>query len=135
MLQQHFVTFSSPGTLVAEQTTKPIAAWDVELATTMAHDIVERYNTKPFAFQFSTRQREDDELDSKIVALSGFYYLGGLVLSLDEVKARPGIATHDILIRKMEANGWQRIIVNDNSWRWAEEAHYQDLQRPPAPPP
>jgi len=134
MLQQHFVTFSSPGTLVAEQTTKPIAAWDVELATTMAHDIVERYNTKPFAFQFSTRQREDDELDSKIVALSGFYYLGGLVLSLDEVKARPGIAT-DILIRKMEANGWQRIIVNDNSWRWVAPLLEGDTVLDYTPPP
>jgi len=134
MLQQHFVTFSSPGTLVAEQTTKPIATWDVELATTMAHDIVERYNAKPFAFQFSTRQREDDELDSKIVAQSGFYYLGGLVLSLDEVKARADIAT-DILIRNMEANGWQRIIVNDNSWRWVAPLLEGDTVLDYTPPP
>src|SRR5258708_40344118 len=35
-MQKHFVTFYSPGTFVAETTTKPIDKWDVDTAVQMA---------------------------------------------------------------------------------------------------
>lgn len=115
-MKKHFVTFFSPGTFMAEESTKPIDAWDVETAKVMARDIKERYGAKPYGFQFSTRSRSDADLDSSVSAESPMYYLGGKVETLAEVKAR---ATTDdrILISNMECNGWDRVITNDNSWR------------------
>lgn len=116
-LKKHFVTFYSPGTFVSEETTKPIASWDVELASLMAHAISERYGATPYGFQFSTRARGDDDLDSKTVSTSGRYYLGGKIETLRQVKARND-PKERILISNMEINGWKKIIVNDNSWRF-----------------
>lgn len=38
-MEQHFVTFYSPGTFVAETTAKPVESWDVDLAVAMSSDI------------------------------------------------------------------------------------------------
>jgi hypothetical protein len=115
-MQQDFVTFLSPGTFVHEQTSKPIESWDVGTATRMAAEITERYNAKPFGFYFSTSRREDDELNSRQVARSAMYYLGGKIETLAEVKARND-PSERILVANMEGNGWDRIIVNTNSWK------------------
>ena len=61
----HFVTFYSPGSFVAEETTKPIASWDIEAAKKMARTVSERYASKPYGFQFTTRSRGPKDLDSK----------------------------------------------------------------------
>jgi len=115
-MQQHFVTFLSPGSFVHEETTKPIDTWDVEQATAMSHNIMERHGATPFAFQFSTRERQDNELDSKIVRRSGRYYLGGTVFTLEEIKARND-PNDRILISNMEGNGYERVVENCNSWK------------------
>ena len=78
-MQKHFVTFYSPGTFVDESTTKPIDSWDVERAKEMARSIIERYEASPFGFRFTTRERADDELDSRVAKTSPMYYLGGTV--------------------------------------------------------
>jgi len=85
-MKKHFVTFLSPGTFVHEETTMPIYAWDIEEACEMAHSINERHGARPFAFQFSTRERKDDELDSRVVKESGRYFLGGQLLTVKEVE-------------------------------------------------
>ena len=72
----HFVTFLSPGTLMAEDTTKPIESWDVDEAVKMAAQIVERHGARPYAFYFTTRERTDADLDSRQAARSDLYYLG-----------------------------------------------------------
>lgn len=125
-MQQHFVTFYSPGTFVAEQSTEPIETWDVEQAQKMAHDITERYHATPYGFQFTTRERTDDELDSKQVARSPMYFLGGTVETLAQVKAR---ATEQdrILVGNMEGNGYDRIVTNNNSWRWTQPLAKDDV--------
>ncbi len=115
-VQKHFVIFYSPGTFVAETTSKPIDSWDVEKAMEMAHDVVERYGATPYGFQFSTRSRVDEDLDSKQSAKSPFYHLGGKVETLAQVEARND-PKEEILRSNMRCNGWDRIIVNDNSWR------------------
>ena len=107
-----FVTFYSPGTLVAEQTTKPINSWDVDAAIEMARGIKERHSAIPYGFCFTTRRREDDELDSHEVERSNFYWLGGDVLTLAEIKER---------------NGWDRVIENNNSWRWTQPPEADDV--------
>ena len=126
MKQAHFVTFYSPGTFVAEISTRPIAAWDVELAKQMARDIKERYEAKPYGFRFTTRSRGEDDLDSSVTAESNLYYLGGKVETLAEVKAR-ATADDRILISNMECNGWDRIITNNNSWRWTQPLEPTDV--------
>lgn len=114
-MKSHFVTFQSPGTFFHEETTKPIDSWDADSASQMAHDIKERHSAIPFAFYFTTRARKSDELDSKIVATSGRYYLGGRVMTLADVKKE--MPTERILISNMESNQWEKLIVNTNSWR------------------
>ncbi len=129
MLKQHFVTFFSPGTFVHEETTKEIAQWDVNAAIEMARTIIERHSATPFAFQFSTRGREDHELDSREVDRSGRYYLGGVVLSLSEVKARNNQKDR-ILIANMEGNGWDRVVENHNSWQTTQPLEDDDTVLP-----
>lgn len=116
-MEKHFVEFLSPGTFVSESTVKDIAAWDVDAAKMMAGDIHERYGARPYGFRFLTRTRGPDDLDSKVSARSGIYYLGGTVRSLADVK-RDNLPDEDILRFNMEANGYGRIVTNDNSWRF-----------------
>lgn len=115
-MEKHFVTFMSPGTFMHEMTTKAIDSWDIKQAQKMAHEITERYSATPFAFQFSTRTRADDELDSKVSAESPTYYLGGKIETLAEVEARND-PKEDILRSNMRGNGYERIITNTNSWK------------------
>jgi hypothetical protein len=115
-IERHFVTFLSPGTFVHEETTKPIEKWDVKKAKSMAKKIVERHNATPFAFYFTTRARNETDLDSRVIAESKRYYLGGKVETLAEVKAR-ATKEDEILVANMEGNHWDRIITNTNSWR------------------
>lgn len=118
-MEQHFVRFYSPGTLVAEQTQKTIDSWDIEKAKQIAKDITERYGAKPYGFCFVTRQRDDDELDSKEVKKSGMYYLGGEIVTLEDLK-RKNDPDDKILISNMEYNDWNEIVRNQNSWSWTQ---------------
>ena len=125
-MKAHFVTFFSPGTFVAEITERPIASWDVEIAKKMARGIKERYGATPYAFQFSTRSRKTNELDSSVTATSPMYYLGGKVETLAEVKAR-ATDKESILVSNMECNGIKHIITSDNSWRFTGELKADDV--------
>lgn len=114
-MKAHFVTFLSPGTMFTEDTTEPIESWDSSQAMEMAHSIKERHGATPFGFYFTTRERKDNELDSKEVKRSKMFYLGGEVLTLAQVKKT--MPTERILIGNMENNGYAKIIVNTNSWK------------------
>jgi hypothetical protein len=126
MVQKHFVTFYSPGTFVAEESTKSIDAWDVEKAKKMARSVKERYGAVPYGFRFTTRSRGPKDLDSHVTASSPFYWLGGKVETLEELKARATKAD-EILVSNMEGNGWPRIITNNNSWRWTQPLAETDV--------
>lgn len=125
-MNQDFVTFYSPGTFVAEQTTRPIASWDIEEAKVMAQDINERYGAIPYGFQFTTRSRKEGDLDSSVSAQSPMYFLGGKVETLAEVKARAR-PKDSILVTNMECNGYDRIITNSNSWLWTQPLNADDV--------
>ena len=128
-MKKHFVIFFSPGTLFAEQTEKPIYGWDITEAMEMAKTIKERYNATPYAFCFTTRERKDDELDSKEIARSVTYFLGGEVLTLKQVKARND-PSDAILISNMKCNKWDKIVDNRNSWRCVQPLRTGDVVLP-----
>ena len=125
-VQQHYIHYRSPGTFVAEETVLPVDAWDVEAAVRNARSIKERHGATPYGFCFTTRGREDCDLDSREIARSNFYYLGGKVETLPEVEARAD-PKEDILRSNMRRNGYDRIIVNDNSWRWTQPLAATDV--------
>jgi hypothetical protein len=125
-MEKHFVTFFSPGTFVAETRELPISAWDVSKAVEMSRAIKERYGATPYGFQFSTRARGPDDLDSKVSATSGTYYLGGRIETLADVQKRAD-PKESILLSNMACNGIERIIVNDNSWRFTGEFKEGDM--------
>ena len=115
-MQKNFVTFLSPGTFLSEQTMKPIDRWDVDEAVKMSYTITERYGASPYGFYFVTRGRGEDDLDSKEISRSNTYYLGGIVETIEEVEARND-PSESILRSNMRSNGWDKIIVNTNSYR------------------
>ena len=125
-MKQHFVTFYSPGTFVAEHSELPIDAWDVDKAVNMARNIKERYGATPYGFEFTTRERGAKDLDSKISKTSNFYFLGGKIETIEEVAARAD-PKEAILLSNMRCNGWKRIIENRNSWRWTQPLKDTDI--------
>lgn len=116
-MQQHYVTFYSPGTFVSEESCEKIDSWDVEAATERARHVLERHNATPYGFRFTTRSRGPDDLDAKQTAKSPFYWLGGRVETLADVEARNDPNEH-ILRSNMRNNDIARVIINDNSWRF-----------------
>lgn len=132
-MQKHFVIFFSPGTFIAEQSEYPIESWDVQKAIEMAQSVKERYNTTPYGFQFTTRERKDNELDSREVERSGMYFLGGEVLTVEQIRERNDPKERTLLLN-MEGNGWDKIVVNTNSWRWTEPLRKGDVVLDFTPP-
>lgn len=135
-MEQHYVEFLSPGTLVSETSRYEVEKWDIEKAKTMATGIVERHNARPYGFRFLTRARSDVDLDAKETARSGIYYLGGRVETLEQVEAR-GDPDEEILLLNMRLNGYDKIIINENSWRFMAPLYEQDtvldFTMPPRP--
>lgn len=126
MMKKHFVRFYSPGTFVAETNELPIDAWNVNEAVKLASTIIQRYGARPYGFRFVTRERKDDELDSREVALSPQYFLGGTVETLEEIEARNDPADR-ILLSNMWGNGYAAVVTNDNSWRWTQPLQPDDV--------
>ena len=81
-MKKYFVTFLSPGTFTAETTALPIDRYDTDEAMKIAKTVNERHGAVPYGFYFSTRERAEDELDSKETERSNFYYLGGEVFKI-----------------------------------------------------
>jgi len=115
-MTQHFVTFYSPGTFIAEETTKPIDAWDTTIALRMAAEVTERHGAKPCAFAFTTRSRGDADLDSKVVARSALHYFGVNVETLADIEARSAPADRT-LIANMRGNGYARVVTTTSGWK------------------
>jgi hypothetical protein len=57
------------------------------------------------------------------------YYLGGTVRTLDEVRAAND-PDERILLTNMQANGYDRVIENRNSWRWTQPLRSDDIVLP-----
>ena len=124
-MEKYFVVFCSPGTFVDETTEKPIESWDIEKAKVMATDVHERYGARPFGFYFTTRSRGEEDLDSKEIASSGVYYLGGVVETREQVEARND-PSEDILRTNMRCNEIERVITNKNSFKTTRQFRDKD---------
>ena len=124
-MKKNFVVFMSPGTFVAEMTQKEIDFWDVSKAVEMSKNIKERYGSIPYGFYFITRERGENDFDSKETKRSSMYYLGGKILTLEELKSRND-PKDKTLISNMECNNWDKVIINDNSWRWTQPLKHDD---------
>jgi len=116
---RHYVTFYSPGTFFAEATTKEIDTWDVGAATEMTATITERYGAKPYGFQFTTRERDEEDFDSRQTDKSGMYYVNCTVSTLADIEERSDPADA-ILLANMRANGWDRVVSPKTGWRCAQ---------------
>ena len=112
-VKQDYVVFYSPGTFVSEETSKEVDSWDVDAAAEMAKSIKERHGAVPYGFRFNTRGREEGEMDSRVIAKSPFYFLGGTVKTLEQVEAENNPDNH-ILISNMKCNGYDMVIANNN---------------------
>lgn len=124
----HFVTFYSPGTMVAETRMLPIDHWDIAVAMRMADEVTERHGATPYGFEFTTRARGPADLDSKQIARSPFYWLGGVIKTVDQVEQG------SILHQNMKCNGWDRIVTNHNSWSWTQRLREGDVVLDYVPP-
>lgn len=116
-VEQHFVTFMSPGTFVAEADTKPIDSWDVKKAQHMAKSIKQRYGATPYGFYFTTRARGPKDLDSKVVKTSPTYWLHAKVETYDEVCVRND-PSEEILRSNMRINEYDKVVTNTKGYRW-----------------
>jgi len=118
-LIKEYVTFYSPGTFVSETTTKECKWGDVEEALRMSKDIKERYNATPFGFRFERWERNDDEMNGHVSELSGMYYLGGIIKTVEEIEKECN-PKDNILVQNMHSNGYKRVLVNANSYGWTQ---------------
>lgn len=125
-MKAHFVEFYSPGTMFAETTQAPVSSWNVDEAMKMAEGVRERHGATPYGFCFITREREDHELDSKESKRSNFYFLGGVVLSLQEVIDRND-PNDKCLISNMKSHKHEKVVINTNSWKWVQPLRKDDV--------
>ncbi len=113
-LIKHFVHFLSPGTFVAETTVKEIDAWDCDEAMRMADAIVERHAATPYAFYFTTKERGEEDFDSRRTEKSSTYHLGGELLTVEDIE-KENNRDNAILLSNMRSNH-TKVVRNTNSW-------------------
>jgi hypothetical protein len=125
-MKKHFVTFLSPGSFVSEQNTEEIESWDVDKAMKMARNIKQRHGATPYGFYFTTRERGENDFNSKQTEESNMYHLGGDVYTLEDIINRND-PRDNILISNMKCNKWDRVIENNNSWRNTQPLNKDDV--------
>ncbi len=124
-MKKRYVTFYSPGTMVAETTTKCVPNWDVDKALKLLPDIEERYGAKPYGFQFYTMKRGFLDMDPHEIERSGMYYVDCVVQTLEEVEAEHG--KNAILAQNMRTNGWGSIVTTTKGWGWSQPLRETDV--------
>lgn len=125
-MKKHFVIFYSPGTMVSEQSTQEIDSWNVREATTRADEIIERHNAIPYGFQFFTKERDDEDFDSKETDRSNMYYVHCNIETLQEIEKRND-PEDNILISNMKCNGWDKVAVTTKGWKGTYPLNEDDV--------
>jgi hypothetical protein len=126
-VQKHFVTFYSPGTFCAEESTREVDAWDTAHAVALAAKIEEWYGARPFGFRFTTRSRGVQDLDSKVSVKSPMYYLPHCKIeTLAEIEARND-PKEGILRDNLRINGYDRVVTTTTGWKWTALLEKDDV--------
>jgi len=126
-MKRYFVTFLSPGTFVAESSTKQVESWDIEAAKSLAQGIEERYGATPYGFYFHTMERAPGEWEPRRTATSPTYYLPHCkVETYEEVVAR-NHPDEQILRDNMRMNDIKRIVVATKGWKWTQPLNDSDV--------
>ena len=128
-MKQNFVEFSSPGTMVAEQTIKEIKDWNVGAAKRMAADISERYGATPYAFCFFTKERTEEDLDSKVVKRSEMFFINCKVETRAQIERRNN-PDEQVLLQNMKSNNWDRVATTTTGWKWTQPMGERDVCLP-----
>jgi hypothetical protein len=133
--RKHYVRFQSPGTFVHEESRREIDEWDVKAALDLSAQILERHNSRPFAFIFET-YLESDPIDDgeggklnvqpKFINKSGRHFIGGNLISIDAIRKRKA-EDERILLSNMEGNQWAFVVENCNSWKMTQVFDKDDL--------
>ena len=105
MMTKNFVNLLFPGTLFSESSIIEISEWNVD----KAKEIANSQSRKPYGFNFVTRGRREDELDSKELNRSGTYYFGGKIKTLADVESEND-PKNRILIDNMKSNNYEKVI-------------------------
>ena len=98
-MTRHFVVFLRHGLFLSDASVElPVESWTLSEARRY------RKTQDGYGFFFITRERTDDELDSRIVAESGFHFLEGAYVPIEETERRgPSILLDNL--REMRAPG------------------------------
>lgn len=124
-MKKRYVTFYSPGTFVAEETTKCVPNWDVKKAQELVPDIEERYGATPYGFQFYTMKRGMLDMNPHEIERSSMYYVNCVVQTLEEVETEHG--KNAILAQNMRTNKWDRIVTTNKGWAWSQPLRDGDI--------
>jgi hypothetical protein len=103
----HFVRFYFANAITADITDVPTMP---AAGITVARLLAAQYSRAPYAFEFVTRSRGPDEMDSKETYLSPTYYLGGEAYTFEQIAARDD-PNDRILLENMSCNKWNRVIL------------------------
>lgn len=121
---KHFITFYSPGTFFSETTQKEIDNWSIDKAKELAYTMY----PIPYGFRFSTVEKTGSgwNVITTIKAKSAMYFLGGQIKTLADIEAEND-PKNKILISNMKGNGWDKVVVNTNSWKVTQPFEKDDL--------
>lgn len=120
--KRHFVVFSS---MLCDEVSYPIDAWDTKIATAMAKGSY-RYGPRPYGFRFETRIISDPiddgfggklDVNPRIIERSPLHYLGGYIETLAEVEARAD-PNEEILRENMRINNIESVVVFNGTARF-----------------
>ena len=125
-MKKDFVTFYSPGTFVAEMTTRQVPSWNIPKALKLMEDVKERHGAVPYGFRFTTKKRGLRDFEPKEIARSGMYYVNCRVQTLSELEKRcePSEST---LLENMRRNGWDTIVTSKTGWAWSQPLRKDDV--------
>ncbi len=129
-----FAEYFSPGTMFAETSTRALDKGTVKEAVALSKEISERYGATPYAFDIVTKLGADPIDDgqggtmkvlSKEIGRKGRYFLGGEVITYDQVIAREGAGS--IWARNMRGNRDPVSVQNTNSFKSTQIFREQDV--------
>ncbi len=129
-----FAEYFSPGTMFAETSTRALDKGSVKEAISLSKKVSERHGATPYAFDIVTKLVADPIDDGqggtmkvfpKEIGRKGRYYLGGEVITYDQVIAREGAGS--IWAMNMRGNRDPVSVQNTNSYKSTQIFREQDV--------